>query len=184
MSQRSVVNTEIETVGYINLVEKGEKTMKKIIPALTLLFLVSAVSHGQTVLIRPDTAIGYFSADDMKGWVSANGLKLHLSANEFQRYGILVNHLCAPNDNQISYICTGIMIEQVLFKYFNTGIGTVGYINLVQKGENPFGLYTHLGFEYQFTKYFNIVAAYRSDFIFRKQFTMYNAFMLGLGLQL
>ena len=57
------------------------------------------------------------------------------------------------------------------------GIGTIGYINLIDKGDNPFGIYTHLGFEYNFTKYFNLFASYQADFIFRKHFTMYNAFI-------
>lgn len=158
--------------------------MKKVIVAFILLLAIMSSSYGQTVLIRPDAGIGYFSASDVKGFAVNYGLKLHLSANEFQRYGIIVNHLFLPNDDKVSYICTGIMIEQVLFKYFNMGIGSVGYINLVQKGENPFALYTHLGFEYKFTKYVNILAAYRSDFIFRNKFTMYNAFLFGVGMQL
>jgi len=61
------------------------------------------------------------------------------------------------------------------------GIGTVGYINTVQQGENPFGVYTHLGFEYNFRKLFGILAAYQSEFIFRKSFTMNSAFLLEIG---
>jgi hypothetical protein len=158
--------------------------MKKIVIALILLFAIISFSYGQSVLIRPDSGVGYFSAGDVKGWAVNYGLKLHLSANEFQRYGIIVNHLFLPKNDQVSYLCAGIMIEQVLFKYFNMGIGSVGYINFVQTGENPFGLYTHLGFEYNFSKYAGIMAAYRSDFIFRAKFTMYNAFLFGLGIKL
>jgi hypothetical protein len=158
--------------------------MKKIAVTFILFFTIISFSHGQTVLIRPNAAVGYLYADDISALAVTYGLKVHLSANEFQRYGILFDHLFVPNNDQISYLCTGLMIEQVLFKYFNMGIGTIGYINLVQTGDNPFALYTHLGFEYKFTKHFNIVASYRSDFIFRKHFTMYNAFLLGAGIQL
>jgi hypothetical protein len=158
--------------------------MKRITVALVLLFATISLSYGQTILIRPDGGFGYFSSDDLKGWAVNYGLKLHLSANEFQRYGIIANHLFLPKNDQVSYLCAGIMIEQVVFKYFNMGIGSIGYINLIQTGENPFALYTHLGFEYNFTKVINIVAAYRSDFIFRNRFTMYNAFLFGLGIQL
>jgi hypothetical protein len=63
------------------------------------------------------------------------------------------------------------------------GIGTVGYINTIELGENPFGLYSHLGFEYNFTKYIGIVASYQSEVIFRKSFTMNNAFVLEIGLR-
>jgi len=61
------------------------------------------------------------------------------------------------------------------------GIGTVGYINTRQLGENPFGLYSHLGFEYNFNELFGFMAAYQSEFIFRKQFTTNNALLLEVG---
>jgi hypothetical protein len=86
-------------------------------------------------------------------------------------------------DDKHSYLSAGLFIEQVVFKYFNMGIGTVGYINTVQWGENPFGLYSHLGFEINFTKWLGIVAAYQSDFIFRKSITMNNAFLLEISLK-
>ncbi|MCL2065439.1 MAG: hypothetical protein FWG98_13860 [Candidatus Cloacimonetes bacterium] len=158
--------------------------MKKIILTFLLFFTMLTFSYGQDlIIIRPNVAVGYFYADDTKGTAVNYGLNLLLSANEFQRYGLIFDHLTMPDNKEISYLCTGLMIEQVLLNYFNMGIGTIGYINLVQTGENPFGLYTHLGFEYNFSRRFNTVASYRSDFIFRKHFTMYNAFQLGFGIR-
>jgi len=151
------------------------------ITVVFVLLLLAGTMYGQTVLIRPGASIGYCSADDMKGMSYTYGLKVILMANEFQRYGIKIDHLNILADDKMSYISTGLFIEQVLFKHFNMGIGTVGYINTVQRGENPFGLYTHLGFEYNFQKWFGIMAAYQSDFIFRKSFTMNNAFLLEIG---
>jgi len=117
----------------------------------------------------------------MKGLSYTYGLKILLMSNDFQRYGIKIDHLNILADEKYSYLSTGLFIEQVVFKYFNMGIGTVGYINTMQTGENPFGLYTHLGFEYYFLKWLGIVAAYQSEFIFRKSFTMNNAFLLEIG---
>jgi len=154
--------------------------VKKISVAFVLLLLTGAI-YGQTVLVRPGASIGYCNADDMKGMSYTYGLKVILMANEFQRYGIKIDHLNILADDKRSYLSTGLFIEQVVFKYFNMGIGTVGYINTVQWGENPFGLYTHLGFEYNFKKWFGIMAAYQSEFIFRKSFTMNNAFLLEIG---
>ena len=154
--------------------------MKKIVFAL-FVFLFAANTYAQTVTIRPGGSIGYCSADDMKGLSYSYGLKILLMANEFQRYGIKIDHLNILADEKQSYLCTGLFLEQVVFKYFNMGIGTVGYINTKQHGENPFGLYTHLGFEYNFVKWFGIVAGYQSDFIFRKPFTTNNAFLLEIG---
>jgi hypothetical protein len=148
-----------------------------------LLFIVlfTANIYAQTVTIRPGGSIGYYSADDMKGLSYTYGLKILLMANEFQRYGVKIDYLNILAEENHSYLCTGLFIEQVVFKYFNMGIGTVGYINTEQRGDNPFGLYTHLGFEYNFVKWFGIMAGYQSDFIFRKPFTTNNAFLLEIG---
>ena len=75
----------------------------------------------------------------------------------------------------------GIYLEQVIFRYFNMGIGTVGYIGL-SDNKNPFGLYSHLGFEYPFANRFHFLAAYQSEMIFTQEITMNNAFMLGIGI--
>ena len=155
--------------------------MKKFIFVLALFFMTLSFSYGQIILIRPNASVGYAFADDTKGLTVNYGLKVLLFANKFQRFGILVDHLFILSDDNVSYLRAGLMLEQVLFKYFNMGIGTIGYINMVQKGENPFGIYTHLGFEYNFSKHVGILAAYQCDFIFRKPFSMNNAFQLGLG---
>jgi hypothetical protein len=159
-----------------------EKKMKKFdIVFVFAMLLFAGNIYGQTVTIRPGSSIGYCNADDIKGLSYTYGLKILLMANEFQRYGVKIDHLNILADDKHSYLSTGIFLEQVVFKYFNMGIGTVGYINTVQWGENPFGLYTHLGFEYNFTKWFVIVAAYQSEFIFRKSLTMNNTFLLEVG---
>lgn len=157
--------------------------MKKTAIGLILLVTIHVFSYGQTVLIRPNAAIGYFSAADFRGLALNYGLKLFLPSNEFQRYGILIDHLTMPGNNQLSYLRAGIMIEQVLFGFFNTGIGTIGYIDLSQARQNTFGLYTHLGFEHNFTRHISIVVSNQSDFIFRRYFSMFNAFLIGLGIQ-
>jgi hypothetical protein len=144
-------------------------------------FLLAGDIYGQTVLVRPGGSVGYCKADDMEGLSYTYGLKILLMSNDFQRYGIKVDHYNILADEYHSYLSTGIFIEQVLFKFFSMGIGTVGYINIIDWGENPFGLYTHLGFEYNLTKWFSIVAAYQSDFIFRRSFTMNSAFLLEIG---
>jgi hypothetical protein len=156
--------------------------MKKLILVLMLFVLSLAGNlYGQTVLIRPGSSVGYCNADDIKGLSYTYGLKILLMANDFQRYGVKIDHLNIKAEDTHSYLSTGLFIEQIVFKYFNMGIGTVGYINTVQWGENPFGLYTHLGFEYNFNECFSVVAAYQSEFIFRKSFTMNNAFLLEIG---
>ena len=156
--------------------------MKKLSFVIMLIaFPLVSNLFAQTVLIRPGSSVGYCKADDIKGLSYTYGLKILLMSNAFQRYGVKIDHFNILADDKHSYLSTGIFIEQVVFKYFNMGIGTVGYVNTIQWGENPFGLYTHLGFEYNFTKWFGIMAAYQSEFIFRKSFTMNNAFLLEAG---
>ena len=152
--------------------------MKKIF----IIIIFAACGYGlsaQTVMFRPEAAVGFFSNENEKGLSYSYGGKIILMANNFQRYGILINHLVFNNDK--SYLSTGIYLEQVVFSYFNMGIGTVGYIGL-SDNQNPFGLYTHLGFEYPFANRFHVLAAYRSDMIFSQPFTTNNAFMLGIGI--
>jgi hypothetical protein len=156
--------------------------MKNIIFVFILFISLFAGNiYGQTVLIRSGSSVGYCKADDMEGLSYTYGLKILLMSNDFQRYGVKVDRLDILAEEKHSYLSAGLFIEQVLFKYFNMGIGTVGYINTVQWGENPFGVYSHLGFEYNFTNRFSMVAAYKSEFIFRKSFTSNNAFLLEIG---
>ena len=156
--------------------------MKRLIFVFMLFALPLASNiYGQSVLIRPGGSVGYCKADDMEGLSYTYGIKILLMSNDFQRYGVKVDHFNILADDKHSYLSTGLFIEQVVFNYFNMGIGTVGYINTVQWGENPFGIYSHLGFEYNFTKWFSMVAAYQSEFIFRKSFTTNNVFLLEIG---
>jgi len=152
--------------------------MKKIF-VLILLAVCGSNIFAQTVMFRPTAAVGYFNNENAKGISYCYGGKILLMANDFQRYGILVNHLILTGDD--SYLSVGIYLEQVIFRYFNMGIGTVGYIGL-SDNKNPFGLYSHLGFEYPFANRFHFLAAYQSEMIFTQEITMNNAFMLGIGI--
>lgn len=146
---------------------------------LILIFLTCGLSlNAQTVMFRSESTVGYFKNDNASGLSYNYGGKIILMANNFQRYGILINHLALTGDN--SYLSLGIYLEQVIFRYFNMGIGTVGYIGLQDK-QNPFGIYSHLGFEYPFAKRFTFLSAYQGDMIFTRQFTSTNALMMGIS---
>ena len=145
---------------------------------IQLLILFGVCGYAQTIMIRPDVSVGFFKAGDTSGTSFNYGGKILLMANNFQRYGVLINHLALSKE---SYLTVGIFLEQIVFRYFNMGIGTVGYIGL-KNGENPFGIYTHLGFENSFAKRFHFLAAYQGDMIFGARFITNNAFMLGVGI--
>jgi hypothetical protein len=161
--------------------------------------LLSVMAYGQTgadtetetvkgrepiVMLTPNAAAGYYSAfgnDDIKGWSYSYGLKFLLPANELQRYGVLADVLTLTGDDDIVFLRTGIYLEQVLFRCFNMGIGTAGYIGLTKGAANPFGLYTHLGFEYPFTKHFFAAALYQSEWIFGSPVMSNHAFMVSVS---
>jgi len=151
--------------------------MKRLL--FVLVFVLSGICcYAQSAMIRPDASIGFFSAGDKHGVSYSYGGKVILMANNSQRYGVLVDHLVLSGE---SYLTVGIFLEQLVFKYFNMGIGTAGYIGL-KNGGNPFGLYTHLGFEYPFTARFYFLAAYQNDMIFSSPLIMNNALMLCIGI--
>jgi hypothetical protein len=151
--------------------------MKRLL--LVLVFIPLGIcSYAQTIIVRPDASVGFFNAGDTHGMSYSYGGKVILMANNSQRYGILVDHLVLSGE---SYLTVGIFLEQLVFNHFNMGIGTVGYIGL-KNGGIPFGIYTHLGFEYPFTSRFYFLAAYQNDMIFGSPFIMNNALMLGIGI--
>jgi hypothetical protein len=140
---------------------------------------------GQSVLLRGNSSIGGFFSKESRGLSYSYGLKTMLKANDKQRYGIEVDNLVFVHNanSNSSFLRIGIFLEQVLYKYFNMGIGTVGYIDLSDKESNPFGIYSHLGFEYPFCKRYHFLLGYENDFIFRKQLMTNASFMFGIGMK-
>ena len=145
---------------------------------IQVFILLGLCCYAQTIIVRPDASVGFFNASDTHGMSYSYGGKVILMANNSQRYGVLVDHLVLSGE---SYLTVGIFLEQLVFKYFNMGIGTVGYIGL-KNDKNPFGIYTHLGFEYPFAARFSFLVAYQSEMIFGSPLIMNNALIMGVGI--
>jgi hypothetical protein len=146
----------------------------------------AAAERGHILMITPNASVGRYSAvgnDDIKGLSYSYGLKIILPANELQRYGILVEALTLTGEKDTTFLRTGIFLEQVLFRFFNMGIGTVGYVSLSENATHPFGLYSHMGFEYAFTKHVLAAALYQSEWIFDAPILSNNAFMVSVSLR-
>ena len=137
------------------------------------------------LIIRPEVGIGgtSFFNSHTNYLTQSYGGKVLMAITEQQRFGIKADYITMTHSNfqPYNYVGVGILLEQVLFKYFHMGIGTVGYVNLNHKSNNPFVLHTQLGFEYPFANHFMVVAAYRADFIFTEHFRLSNMFSLGVG---
>ena len=68
----------------------------------------------------------------------------------------------------MTYIGTGIMFEQVLWGWFNMGIGTIGYVRTTGGGPHPFGIASNLGYERWLNRSLQEFAVYRSEWLFSK----------------
>jgi hypothetical protein len=90
-----------------------EAVVKKLRFVLTL-FILSLASnlYAQTVIIRPGSSIGYCTADDVKGLTYTYGLKILLMSNDFQRYGIKIDHYNILADDKHSYLSAGLFIRK------------------------------------------------------------------------
>lgn len=159
--------------------------MKKTI-FLFLICLVSSYATGQSLIVRSEASVGYMTTfDDNHSIVQNYGGKVLFGITEKQRFGLKLDYMNTDFNNVLlnrEYVGIGLVLEQVLFKYFNMGIGTVGYVPLNgYKEHSPFGVYTHLGFEYTFDSGLILLAAYQTDFIFNTRFGINNAFKVGVG---
>jgi len=161
-------------------------TSKKLLVFTALLFVSAGALQAEVVMFRPNATVGFFTEGDKLCLTYSYGGMILLMANTFQRYGVLVNYLCLKNANDDSFLSTGIALEQVMFRHFNMGIGTVGYIGLgktQQTQGNPFGIWTSLGYEYRVGRV-NFLAATQGDIIFARQVIWTTTLLLGVGVSI
>lgn len=141
----------------------------------------------QSLIVRPEASIGYmptFGQTHDNAVVQNYGGKVLMGLSDALRFGLKMDWVSMNFDTHVrqEYVSTGIVLEAVVAKYFNAGIGTVGYIATNNKiNHNPFVLYTHLGFEYPFDCGLLLLCAYQADFVFTRPFGLNNAFRMGIG---
>lgn len=124
---------------------------------------------------------GLASLDNGQHGDSEWGADLMLSANDRQRYGLRISSLDIDvSGRHRRYLCTGVMLEMVSFKWLRMEIGTVGYVGRGDvSGSNPFGLASFLGYEKRLGR-LNLSIGYDAKVIFaRPAVTIQN---LGLGI--
>lgn len=157
---------------------------------LLALSLAAIPTTAQSLIIRPEASIGFMpAANHESAMVQTYGGKLLMGLTDHLRFGLKSDWVKMDFDTHgyhfsREYVSAGIVLEAVVFKYFNLGIGTVANFNLSDNEKfkhNPATLYTHLGFEYAFSNGLMLLAAYQADFIFTEYFGLNNAFKLGVG---
>ena len=150
----------------------------------------SAPAAGHLIL-RPTAGLGYSTAyGKVAGGASEHiGGRVLLKTNAFQSYGIEVSFVQPRpwgQSNAISqdYLAVGIVLEQVLFKWFTMGIGTVGYIGVAGTSGRPFGIVTNLGYDPANGRAIAPFITYRSEWIFASPVISINSLSVGLSIRI
>ena len=132
---------------------------------------------------RPHVSVGFASqyCGGGKGLTYSAGGRILMAAGTFRRSGIDVTYRRIEFDSPEEYLRIGIVLEQVLWKYFHMTIGTVGFVHLGESGDNPFGICSGLGYERHFDR-LSFAVAYESELIFDRKLTNTGSLQLILGL--
>jgi hypothetical protein len=137
------------------------------------------------VIVRSHFGVGHddaLSSGHDGGLSEHGGGRLLLQANQFQRYGLEMTALRLNVDRRHSdYIGTGIVLEQVLWGWFNMGIGTIGYLRTSGGSPHPFGIVTNLAYERWLTPSLQVFAAYRSEWLFSEPVVAASSASIGIA---
>lgn len=119
---------------------------------------ISSVQAGE-FKVRPQIGVG-----TLDGEVSRHaGIRLLLDANETKKYGLELTRLSTQSTD---FNVIGIVLEDRKFGWFNTSIGTVGYIGQGQGSHNYPGIVVNLGWEPMTSRAIKPFITYRIDKIF------------------
>jgi hypothetical protein len=144
-----------------------------------------AADDPKTILLRPHFGLGRSDAltsGHTSGLSEHVGGRLLLQANPFQRYGLEVTALRVHLDHKATdYVGTGIVLEQVLWGWFNMGIGTVGYLRTTGGTPHPFGITSNLGYEHWLNRRLQLFAVYRSEWLFSRPTQTVSSVSLGVA---
>ncbi|MBI3813569.1 MAG: hypothetical protein HY279_03760 [Nitrospinae bacterium] len=155
--------------------------------SLTLILLCFAfpcyAQEKTGITVRPHAGYGYSSSANSKydGGVFHAGARFLLNSGERQRYGLEVSHFNLNGENDFTSF--GIILEQLLWGWFNMSIGTVGYFSYGKDSDNPVGLTTNLGWEPEIFKNLTSFITYRNDIVFHNDTAVMTSVSAGLSWQ-
>jgi len=124
----------------------------------------------KTSLLKIRPHFGYSSS------ASHYGGRILLAADNVHSYGLEFTQF---NYSSNSFSSLGIVLEQKLFGWFNSSIGTVGYFNYGQNNNNLIGLTSNLGWEPDNSIPFKPFITYRQDIIFDKKTEVIHSISFG-----
>lgn len=158
------------------------KIVKIIAVAFSILISSSAFCEETNDLkFRPHLGIGniYFPGSGGDETISHFGGRVLLSAGGIRWYGLEMTRFLSQSGE--SFVSSGVILEQRLFRWFNMSIGTIGYFSYGQSRENPIGITTNLGWEPSTNAIAHPFVTYKGDFIFVIGKTTVHSLSVGLS---
>ncbi len=128
--------------------------------------------ESKNFMVRPTGGYGFIEG---KGFSHA-GARILLQANSNQRYGIDLTYFNCEGE---TFFSAGIVLEQILWGWFNSSIGTIGYFQYGEDNENVIGITSNLGWEPDNHIPFHPFITWRNDIIFGKKIKNVNSISLG-----
>ena len=133
---------------------------------------VTYMHQTKSFMLRPEAGYGLIG----KETIFHAGVRLLLKSGENQRYGLDVTYFQSKDDK---FVSVGIVLEQVLFGWLNSSIGTIGYIDYGTHDETLFGIISNLGWEPDNHIPFHPFITWRNDIIFGKTIKNVNSLSIG-----
>ena len=126
----------------------------------------------QNFLFRPETGFGLIG----NAGIYHAGFRLLLNSGNNQRYGLDVTYFKSKDDE---FVSVGIVLEQILFGWFNSSIGTIGYFDYGKDNDKLFGITSNLGWEPDNHIPIKPFVTWRNDIIFGSKIENVNSISIG-----
>ncbi|TSA26331.1 linear amide C-N hydrolase [bacterium] len=130
------------------------------------------IPRSKIFMLRPEAGYGLIG----KETIFHAGVRLLLDSGENKRYGIDLTYFQSKSDK---FVSIGIVLEQVLFGWFNSSIGTIGYLDYGEDNEALIGITSNLGWEPDNHIPIKPFVTWRNDIIFGSKIENVNSISIG-----
>ncbi|MBN2016934.1 MAG: linear amide C-N hydrolase [Candidatus Cloacimonetes bacterium] len=134
---------------------------------------IPLIKERNNVLIRPTGGFGFIGNQQF----FHAGARILLQTGESQRYGLDVTYFDRKGD---TFFSLGIVLEQILWGWFNSSIGTIGYFHYGEDNESVVGITSNLGWEPDNHIPIHPFVTWRNDIIFGKKVENVNSISAGV----
>jgi hypothetical protein len=161
-----------------------------ILSGIAILSMLSPPTFAdEFVGIRPHIGVGYATAsgNGASGTSFHVGTRILFGAEQDKYYGLEVTYIDAyaseDDEPDTQYLAVGVVLERKMFKSFNAGVGTIGYLGIGDNSDNPFGLVATLAWEPEYKGMIIPFISFRSDLIFDDSTIDINSLSAGIRLR-